>query len=137
MIIFSRMYGGLFGKTNGVSWAITPGDNLVPDEIGEAIKEDKRYKMFFDRGLLVKGLKGKRRDFEAFLAPVDHRLITDLCQQAGTIPDHQIFDGSIRVDLADPLGGYERAMRRGLDELTAKYGNLEEMFRGLDSRLGA
>jgi hypothetical protein len=136
MIIFSKMYGGLFGKTDGVSWAITPGDNLVPDDIGNAIKEDKRYEKFFDRGLLMDGHQGTRRDIEGFLAPVDHRLISDLCAQAGMIPDHQIFDGSIRVDLADPLRSYDLAMKRGMDALSQKYGNLEEMFRGLQAQMG-
>ena len=136
MIIFSRMYGGLFGKTDGVSWAITPGDNLVPDAIGKSIKEDKRYAKFFELDLLVEGLQGSRRDIERFLAPVNHQLISDLCAQAGSIPDHQIFDGSINVDLADPLRSYDMAMKRGMDALTQKYGNLEEMFRGLQAQVG-
>lgn len=135
MKIFSALFFPLSGFYQGVEWGLTPGDNEVSDEVGKMLKADKRFEKFFELKMLRTGDPTTRRDLELFLAPPDRRYITDLCAKATIIPDNQVFDGSIRVDLSDPLGSYERVMRRGIDQLAAKYGDVEQMLAQLSQQV--
>lgn len=135
MRIYSALFFPLTGFYQGAEWSITPGDNDVTDEVGEMLTSDKRFEKFFQLDQLIEGHNASRRDLEMFLAPPDRRSITDLCAKATTIPDNQVIDGTFRVDLSDPLGSYDRVMRRGIDKLAAQYGDVEQMLQQLKQQV--
>lgn len=131
MKIFSQLFFGIFGKIDDQEWSITPGDNVIDEALWKKLKQDKRITSLEALGQLRFDHATTRRDLEIFLAPPDKRLIKDLCNKADPIPDHQVFDGQIRVDLADPLRSYDRLVRRQIDRLASDYGSLEQLVKTL------
>lgn len=130
MRVWSNLYHPLFGKTSeGHRYTITPGDNEVSAEAWEALKVDERFTKLIDQGYLTPGKSGARRDLEHFLEPPSTRHIRDFSAKSNVIPDHQVFDGRINVDLTNPLESYDKAMRRGLNELASRTQNLEKFMK--------
>ena len=75
-----------------------------------------------DEARLKPTFRGARRDVETFLQRVDPRYIGELCAKTRPIPDNQLFDGKIRIDLSNPLDSYEKDAARRMRQVAEQFG---------------
>lgn len=139
MQVFSDLVHGMTGEVviGDVkrSWAITPGDNRVDDDIWEELAKDSRIATRVENRRLQPGHRGTRRDYEQLVTPVDRMYIGELTARAGSVLDGQEYDGQFMS--LDPMAKLGKAK---MSELQALHDRVEKRLaelRSIEVRTGS